>query len=136
MKPGLFQQLHYNYNYTLKIALQDYKYAKDRWYDEQVLKPKFSVNNSDVWHAPWLLDDNITEDPNTESHQLVTVMLAPVEDQDVPSSPVTKNQALYEHETVNVYVKQLKVLLRLLRVIWLVRRGKWTKKRYHKEKTV
>ena len=47
----------------------------------QVLKPKFSGNDSDVWHGPLLLDNNITEDPNTEGHQLVTVMLAPAEDQ-------------------------------------------------------
>ena len=53
------------------------------------------------------LDNNITEDLNTEDHQLVTVMLAPAEDQYVPSAPVTKNQTMYEHETVNVYVKQL-----------------------------
>ena len=65
------------------------------------------MNNSDVWHGPLLLDNNITEDPNTEGRQLVTVMLASAEDQYVPSAPVTKNQTMYEHETVNVYVKQL-----------------------------
>ena len=107
VKSGLFQQLHYNYNYRLKNALQDHNYAKDCWYDEQVLKPNFSVNNSDVWHAPLLLDNNITEDLNNEDHQLVTVMLAPAEDQYVPSAPTTKNQTMYEHETVNVYVNQL-----------------------------
>ena len=105
VKSGLFQQLHYNYNYRLKNALQDHNYTKDCWYDEQVLKPNFSVNNSDVWHAPLLQDNDITEDLNTKDHQLVTVMLAPAEDQYVPSAPVTKNQTMYEHETVNVYVK-------------------------------
>ena len=39
-----------------------------------------------------------------EDHQLVTVMLAPAEDQYVPSAPVTKNQPMYEHETVNACV--------------------------------
>ena len=65
------------------------------------------MGNSDVWHAPLLLDINTTGDPNTGDHQLVTVMLAPAEDQYVPSAPVTKNQTMYEHETVNVCVKQL-----------------------------
>ena len=79
----------------MKNALQDHNYTKDCWYDEQVLKPDFSVNNSDVGHAPLLQDNDFTED-----HQLVTVMLAPAEDQYVPSVPVTKNQTMYEHETV------------------------------------
>lgn len=34
-------------------------------------------------------------------------MLAPAEDQHVTSAPVTKNKTKYEHETVNVFVKQL-----------------------------
>ncbi|KAJ7377178.1 hypothetical protein OS493_030377 [Desmophyllum pertusum] len=113
VKSGLFQQLHYNYNYNyrLKQALQDHNYAKDCWYDEQVLKPRFSVHNSDVWHAPLLPDNNITEDPITEDHQLVTGMLAPAEDQHVSSAPVTQNQTMYEHETVNVHVKQLEGII-------------------------
>lgn len=60
------------------------------------------MNNSDVWHVPLLLDNNITE-----GHQLVTGMLAPAEDQHVTSAPVTKNKTKYEHETINVFVKQL-----------------------------
>lgn len=107
VKSGLFEQLHYNYNYRLKQALQDHNYAKDCFHDEQLLKPRFSANDCDVWHAPLLLTDNIAEDPNTEDDQLVTGMLAPAEDQHAPGASVAKNQTMYEHETVNLYVKQL-----------------------------
>ena len=107
MKSGLFQQPNKNYNYRLKNAFQDHNYAKDCWYDEQVLQPNFSVNDSDVRDAPLLQHNNITEDMNTEDQQLVTVMQAPAEDQYVHSAPVTKNQTMYEHDTLNVYVKQL-----------------------------
>ena len=107
VKSGLFEQLHYNYNYRLKQALQDHNYAKDCSYDEQVLKPRFSVTDCDVWHAPLLLTDNITEDPNTEDDQLVTRMLAPAEDQHASGASVMKNQTMYEHESVNLYVRQI-----------------------------
>ncbi|KAJ7388512.1 Fibroblast growth factor receptor [Desmophyllum pertusum] len=40
------------------------------------------------------IDNNITEDPITEDHQLVTGMLAPAEDQHVSSAPVTQNQTM------------------------------------------
>ncbi|XP_044165655.1 uncharacterized protein LOC122949663 [Acropora millepora] len=129
VKSGLFQQLHYNYNYRLKDALQDHNYGKDCWYDEEVLKPKFSVNNGDVWHAPLLLDNNITEDLNNEDHQLVTVMLAPAEDQYVPSAPVTKNQPMYEHETVNVYVKQLEGIVEAAKGNLVIEEGENTQEK-------
>lgn len=95
VKSGLFEQLHYNYNYRLKQALQDHNYAKDCSYDDQVLKPRFSMNDCDVWHAPLLLTDNITADPNTEEDHLVAEMLAPAEDQHVPGASVMKNQTVY-----------------------------------------
>ena len=63
------------------------------------------MNTRDVWHAPLLLDNNITEDPNTEDHQLIIGMLATAEDEHVLSAPVTtKNQTMHENETVHVYV--------------------------------
>ena len=71
------------------------------------------MNDCDVWHAPLLLTDNITVDPNTEDDQLVAEMLAPAEDQHVPGASVMKNQTMYKHETVNLYVKQLEGIVEI-----------------------
>ena len=43
VKSGLFGQLHCNFNYRLKLALQDHSYTKDCLNDEHVLKSRFFV---------------------------------------------------------------------------------------------
>ncbi len=113
VKSGLFGQLHYNYNYRLKQALQDHSYTKDCLYDEEILKS--AVDSGDVWHIPLISAGNNKDDLDTkeDAQQLITEKESAAVQQPAPCGMAETKKTMYEHETVNVYVKQLEGIIKI-----------------------
>jgi hypothetical protein len=113
IKSGLFGQLHYNYNYRLKQALQDHSYTKDCLYDEEILKT--AVDSGDVWRIPLFSAGNNTDDfdAKEDAQQLITEKESAAVQQPAPCDMAETNKTMYEYETVNVYVKQLGGIIKI-----------------------
>ena len=77
--------------------------------------------SSDVWHTPLLPENNI---PNNEDHPPVIEMSVLAEDHELS---VENNQTMFEHETVNVYVKQLEGIIEAAKDSFVSDRGESTK---------
>lgn len=115
VRSGLFGQLHYNYNYRLKQALQDHTYTKDCLYDEDILKP--AVDTGDAWHIPLVSfdNDNCDLDVKEDSQQVSTESESAALQQLLPCDMAENNKTMYEHDTVNVYVKQLEGIIKVVK---------------------
>ncbi len=88
-------------------------YTKDCLYDEEILKS--AVDSGDVWHIPLISAGNNNDDLDTkeDAQQLITEKESAAVQQPAPCGMAETKKTMYEHETVNVYVKKLEGIIKI-----------------------